>query len=395
MDGIKTACIISFTPVDIEPRLIRQARAFAGSGWRVVVCGYSTGADFPPEALLVVLPRDPVHRSVQTRARLILRLIAARFSLNLSEKFYWDYIPGPEYLRIIRERLAGAPISLFVAHDYVTAPVASVLAEENNAPFVLDVHEYATEQYMHDPLWRLLFRRWIYNMQCIYLRKASVVSTVCRSIAVALQKDYRLAATPAVVRSVPEYREMPLNTPGDVITVLYHGNITPTRGIEQLILSVRDWEPRFRLIIRGKGDKRYLETLSRLAEKTTVDARVEFEGPVAFSCIIDTANAADIGFFVQEDTSRQKRYALPNKFFEYVMAGLALCVNEFPEMSSLVAEYNLGKTVSKPDPGSIARVINSFTAEEILHYKSCSLAAARQLCWEKEDAAMLEAYTRS
>ena len=73
--------------------------------------------------------------------------------------------------------------------------------------------------------------------------------------------------------------------------------------------------------------------------------RLTIEPPVPFDQIVPAANRADIGYFVHLDTSPQRRFVLPNKFFEYVMAGLALCVSDLPEMARLVRQYDMGVLV--------------------------------------------------
>ena len=87
-----------------------------------------------------------------------------------------------------------------------------------------------------------------------------------------------------------------------------------------------------------------------------------------------------------------KRFTLPNKFFEYVQARLALCVADLPEMARLVKQHELGVLVPHIGPEAIAEQINSLTRERINAYKQASMKAARVLSWQNEAAVMLEAY---
>jgi glycogen synthase len=122
---------------------------------------------------------------------------------------------------------------------------------------------------------------------------------------------------------------------------------------------------------------------------------VTIEGPVPASEMIERANAdADVGFFVQADLSPQKRFTLPNKFFEYVTAGLALCVADLPEMAPFVTEHELGLLVSQPTPEAIAAAVNSLDRETIDRYKRNSLEAAKVLDWNLEKEVMLGLYDR-
>jgi len=389
----RSVLVISFTAVNSEPRVLRQIDAFKRAGWHVIVCGYIVGPGLPPETEMIEIPAKPAgRRTVMGRLKLLLKLLISHVRQPYVDNFYWDYTGAMAYLDIIQSRLNGKRPDLIVCHDYISAPLAARLTTIFNNTYVLDIHEYAVEQHMHNLFWKLCMRRWVDRIQRKYINQAGAVTTVCKSIAEALQQDYSLVHTPTVVLSVPFYQQMPLNCPVERLIVLYHGNITPIRGLESLLGSIRYWEPRFSLVIRGKGEQAYVQSLKRLAVLEGVTDRVTFEDPVPFDQIVSAANRADIGYFVQENISRQKQYALPNKFFEYIMAGLALCVNDFQEMASLVNQYKLGKLVQDSDPLEIARIINSFTRDEVLSYKRQSLLAAAELCWENEQKGMLDIY---
>jgi hypothetical protein len=85
-------------------------------------------------------------------------------------------------------------------------------------------------------------------------------------------------------------------------------------------------------------------------------------------------------------------FALPNKFFEYVMAGLALCVIDFAEMGRLMRRYALGRLIPEHTAEAIAQTINSFTREDIDRCKQAAVAAAVELSWDHEKIGLLAAY---
>lgn len=102
------------------------------------------------------------------------------------------------------------------------------------------------------------------------------------------------------------------------------------------VRSMRLWCSEFRLVLRGYSDPEYVKPLWEIAHEAAVANRLTIESPVPFKKIIPSANQADVGYFVRLDTSTQRRFALPNKLFEYVMAGLALAVSDMPEVARLV-----------------------------------------------------------
>jgi glycosyltransferase involved in cell wall biosynthesis len=228
-----------------------------------------------------------------------------------------------------------------------------------------------------------------------FLARADALTAVCDGIADLIQQDYSLAERPTVVRSFAQHRELPFRATGERITAIYHGILTPTRGLEEAIESAPLWNPYVHLVIRGGGNPGYVAGLRQLAERIGVDDRVTIEGPVSASEMIERANAdADIGFFVQPDLSPQKRFTLPNKFFEYVTAGLALCVADLPEMARFVNEHDLGVLVPDTRAESIAAALNGLDREVVDRFKRNSLAAARVLDWNHEKEVMVALYDR-
>lgn len=388
----KTACIISLTPVTDEPRVLRQSRALADSGWTVIVAGLK-GRQRPP-AHWRYIEVDHVYdtKSMFDSVKLSWKKRLSRFNTRFAEDYYWrsaGYDGIYEHIATVEQ----VRCDLAIAHDYFTAPMAARLAAISRGKFAVDCHEFSYEQYMHDPKWVREERPWVHAMEKRFLPKAFKVTTVCDGIADKLKSTYRLEERPTVVRSTAFFHDLPFKPTGEKIEVLYHGIVSPMRGLEQTIRSVRLWRPEYHLVIRGPGPDSYVAELNALAEAEGVTQRVRIDPPVPFDKMVPKANSADIGFFVQEDISAQKRFTLPNKFFEYVQARLALCVADLPEMARLVRDHQLGVLVAKQiTPDLIAAQINGLTREKIDTFKRASMAAAKRLSWESEAEVMLKAY---
>jgi glycosyltransferase involved in cell wall biosynthesis len=284
------------------------------------------------------------------------------------------------------------PPDLVVAHDYQTCAMAFDAARKYGCEYVVDSHEYSAAQLMHDPVWVSDMRPVICAVQDYYLSRAAAVTTVCDGIAGHLNDEQTLRRPVTVVRSVPHYSEQQYRPVGDEIVLLYHGDVSYVRGLHKAIKSMPLWRPEFRLLIRGAGDAEYMRYLRELVSDLNLIDRVEMVPPVPFDEIVSAANKADVGYFVHKDLSPQKKYVLPNKFFEYIMSGLAMCVNDLPEMARLVRQFELGQLVDDYDEEAIARAVNSLTREKINDCKKRSLIAAQTLNWESEQKEMLDLY---
>ena len=75
---------------------------------------------------------------------------------------------------------------------------------------------------------------------------------------------------------------------------------------------------------------------------------------------------------------------LPNKFFEFIQARLAIAIGPSPEMARLTKQYNLGIISKNFTPKSMAESLNSLTKEQILQYKENANQAAKILNAERE-----------
>lgn len=387
----KTVCIISLTPVTDEPRVLRQSKALADAGWTVVVAGFRGRQAPPPHWRYIEVEHVYEARRLVENVKLDWKRRLSPYSGQFAEDYYWSQAGYDGIFEHIAT-IENVRCDLAIAHDYFTAPIAAKLAALSGGVYSVDCHEFSFEQYMHDPKWIKRERPWVHAMEKRFLPGASVVTTVCDGIADALQTTYQLPKRPTVVRSTAFYHDLPYRPVGEKIEVLYHGIVSPMRGLEQTIESVKLWNPEYHFVIRGPGPDDYIASLNALAEQHGVAGRVRIDPPVAFNEMVPRANEADIGFFVQPDISRQKRFTLPNKFFEYVQARLALCVADLPEMARLVKEHDLGVLVPKITPESIAQQINSLTRDKINAYKQSSMKAAQALSWQSEAAVMLRAY---
>ncbi len=411
----RTAWIVSYMAVCREPRVIRQASALRESGWRVVVFGLKGDTPCPPWWNHVEIPVDPAAQ--HSRFLIMRTLHAIRQSLlvamcrSLLMFVRWGGVPVVRQMgarlyhgllgsfgckrKAIRKYArthSGAAPDLVLCHDYFTADIGYWLARRFKARWSVDCHEYAAGQYAHDARWVRWHRSRVVALQAYYLEQADAVTTVCEGIARLLDEEHRLKRPARAVRSMPFLVPPTLRLAGDTITVLYHGEIYPSRGLHFAVRSLRLWRPEFRLVLRGYSDPGYVEELWRIARETGSEGRLAIEPPVRFDQIIPAASQADIGYFVHQDTSPQRRFTLPNKFFEYVMAGLALCVSDLPEMARLVRRHELGVLVADCGEEAVAAAINSLDRERINAFKRGSIEAARELNWQAEQQRMLSLY---
>jgi glycosyltransferase involved in cell wall biosynthesis len=321
------------------------------------------------------------------RARRTIDTIYLLFRPDYARKIYWRLNPCfNEIYKLARVHRAD----FWLANDWTVLPIASRLAAEQGVRYGYDAHEFAADEYRQSRLWRITQRPIITAIEKDGIAGAAFTTCVSDGIAKELTSTYGLRAVPKVIRSTPIYSPGTFRPTGGTIEVLYHGIVASGRGLDECIRSVALWRPEFRLTIRGPSKPEYLAMLRKIAESSNVSGRVIFEGPVPMTQLVARAASFDIGLFALPDYSSQNIYVLPNKFFEYVMAGLALCVSDLPEMSRLLQHYNLGVSIDSVTPEAIAVAVNKLDRRAIDAYKRNALEAAKELNWEAEGNAFLQ-----
>lgn len=417
-----------------DPRVRRQGDALHAAGWKVTAVGLPGGRSAPPEWEIVDgsgaaaggagaaadAPAAPASEGLRVRVRRVAREHGLEAALDLAWRGVWglrrakrictDFVTAhlsrasssialrrywsEAHLAALYAAARGAPGRIFVANDWNTLPIAARLAEERGGIFCYDAHEFAVEEYGDRALWRWTQKPWVAAIEGLFVKRAAWVSTVSRGIAVAMQRRYGLGEAPFVVRNAPRFVETAPHATGDEIVVHYHGGLAPLRGLEEIIDSVPLWKPDRRLRIRGMGPAEYVQSLRERIDATGLAGRIELLPPLPMTELIQDAATADVGIHALPNSSRQNDFALPNKFFEYAMAGLALCVTDLAEMSALLRERDLGVLIADPSPAGIAATVNALDRATVARCRDNARRAARELCWESESRKLVEACAR-
>jgi len=399
-------CILALSRICDDPRARRQGDAFWDAGWQVVGVGLPGGVS-PAPAWLEGQQGDDGAETADyrcnagysrksdlfgfwaARIRDGADLLAARLGGSVACRSYWRLTADA---RDVYDSASRIEADVWLANDWKMLPVDSRLSVEKGGVYGYDTHELATEEFADRLRWRFWKRPLVRAIERRSIGGAAVVSTVSEGIAKRLQDLYSLPRLPAVIRNTPVFESAHFRPTAAPIRVLYHGIVAPGRGLEATIDSVAAWRPDFNLTLRGPGDGHYIDKLRRRIGERGLADRIVLAPPVPMIALVREAAAFDLGFFALPRTSRHNEFTLPNKFFEYVMAGLALCVSDLPEMARLIRDYELGVTFPSIDREAIAAAVNALDPQSIDHYKGNALAAASQLCWERESKHLVNAY---
>jgi glycosyltransferase involved in cell wall biosynthesis len=166
------------------------------------------------------------------------------------------------------------------------------------------------------------------------------------------------------------------------------GNLSSGRGITALLEAFADNGKIDRaLVIVGYGE---LATL--VQEYAARWPSIYYLDAVPPEQVLEYASAADLGLCLIEDSCLSYRLSLPNKLFEYIMAGIPVIVSDLPEMASVVGANQIGEVVAQLDSPAILTAIDRVLATDPSVLKDKLSLAAQRLCWETQEQQMIDSY---
>ena len=167
---------------------------------------------------------------------------------------------------------------------------------------------------------------------------------------------------------------------------LYQGILHKDRGIKTIIQLLENFQNAHAVII---GDGPYRDELQKYTVKKNTEKRTHFYGAVPYLELLELTADADIGFSLIKPISKSYEQALPNKLFEYALAGIPVIASNLPEMESFIKKFNLGLTVPYNDRDKQKWAVNKLLCKT--KEKNIQEVAEKYLVWERQESLFLKA----
>lgn len=361
----KTVLILSFSSLNSDPRILRQVSALKDD-YNIETCAFAPiNDDSIPFYQIYTEPKFSLVRKIK-------RLL--QFLLRFYDKYYWDLNKIN-----LTNKLQNKKYDAIIANDIITLPLALAISA-NKSKIYFDAHEYHPKEFEDNLMWNLFHRPYIEFLCKKYIPKADAFSTVAKEIANEYNKF--LNVLPLVITNASYYSNIePSKTENGNIKLIHHGAAIKGRQIENMINLMKLVDKRFSLylMLTGKGSF-YYNSLMKLA---SLQGNIYFLEPVPFNQIIETINKYDVGIYILPPTNFNNMNALPNKFFEFIQAKLALAISPNIEMSNIVREFKVGKVSASYSTKDMAKLLNSLTSEDIITFKKSAQSIAKIICAEE------------
>lgn len=375
--------------------------------WRALIRAGAAPDTTPATEAAVVSPAgtsraQPVPSPSTTPRRTVTgaRSVALRGLRNLGERAYRTLTLGTYWVNATRagRRLAPRIVHANDANTLVPALAIRALSRHPVA-IVYDSHELWRHRNIRSD--RLVAPLVETLIESVGIRLVDGVITVSPSIATWLQQTYRLEQRPTLVRNVPAadglpdpstgvLRERAGLSPEDRV-IAYGGRITTARGIEETIAALPHLDADVHFVLLGYGEAAALEQVREKARAHEVEERVHLVGAVAPEEVARSLADGDVAVVHVRPICLSYRFALPNKLFESIRAGLPIAAADLPDMRAIVEDLGVGEVFRGSSPEDLADALRAILEDPEAH-RAAARAAAPHLTWEREATAMLEMY---
>lgn len=342
---------------------MRQVRLLE-SFYKVTVVGFGPAPKADIEFIEIKRPSASWGRKV---------IWASKLLLGSYNSYYWNLSQVKEAQEMLSER----SFSFILANDISALPLGLKLA--GASPVMIDAHEYSPREFEDRIIWNVTFGRYYHNMCKSYLSRAAAMTTVCQGIAGEYSKVYGVACE--VIHNAPLKQSLrPSEVAGNNIRLVHHGAAIRSRHLGVMIEMMKHLDSRFTLdFMLVENDTGYMEELRDMAKG---DSRIRFVEPVPMQDICRTINRFDVGIFLLPPVNFNYEHALPNKFFEFIQARLAVAIGPSPEMAALLRQYKCGVVADSFDPQALAAMLQPLDSQAVAGFKKASELAAEDLNFE-------------
>ncbi len=380
-------CMHVLVTASTDTRVMRAATALVKADCAVIV---------------VDIEDEGSHRSEEDIRGVCMKHIVVSRSF-LSTRFdKWTPVRLAQLFVRSTIRVIQTPADMYYAHDVSALPACYIAARLRHKPLIFDAHEMPLFERPLSEMGRS--RRWLHKLLGVLLAhivpRCAGIITVSPPIVEEIRRRYGVPEV-ALIRNVPEYRAVPksnrlrqyLGLKPEVRIALYQGNLQANRGLDGLVRAAAFLEQELVIVMMGENIGTTQAQLEALIVTEGVADRVIILPAVPHAELLDWIASADIGLNVASpDYSLNVRYFLPNKLFEYLMAGLPVLTSPLEAIVDVVKTYDVGQVLPSLDPADIGEAMNRMLDDTagLARQRSNALEAARnEFFWEKESLRLI------
>lgn len=276
------------------------------------------------------------------------------------------------------------------ANDLDTLLPNFIISKLKGCKLIYDSHEYFTQS-----VYKKTSRKIWESLERVLFPRLKNVITVNNSIKEVYEKKYKIPVT--VIRNVP-YKflrnEVDNYTRLDAakkILVMQGIGINENRGAEEAVLTMQFLPDEFNLYFIGSGT--IITKLKQMVRDLKLIQKVKFIDVLPYNEMMMHTRDCFLGLIFEKiSVSDEHLFALPNKFFDYIKAGVPVLSSKAVEIKSIIEQYDIGDFIDSFDPIEISKKIIDISENKNLYntWKNNTAIAAAELNWENEEKILIE-----
>ena len=284
-------------------------------------------------------------------------------------------------------------IKIVNAHSLIVLPICYLFKLIHGAKIIYDTHELETEKNGLSGSRKKLYK-WI---EYLLIKKVDHIFVVSENIAGWYEKTYNIAR-PTVLFNAPNI-EYPKKTNyfrdtfhlrDDQIIILYQGLLGTNRGIK-ILLETFKRRINDKIVIVFMGYGKFDKEIQSTAKSYN---NIFFHKAVPPDMLINYTASADIGLATIENNCLSYNFCMPNKLFEYVMAGLPVISSNVKEMADFIKKYQNGVVIENNTVESLNQAIEQLLSMDFEVLKQNAKKVVIDYSWEQQEIKMIPIYKK-
>lgn len=398
----KTIVFLLANDVTSDSRVLKISRVASNSGLNThIVCYVSEETRDKKEERIFGIN---IHR--------VGEVFRGLYQENLIRKifFFFPYIflyGNPKNNKYLYLKTLELKPDIIWTNDASTLLIAAKIKKKTGAKLIYDSHEYWPEFpkiYYRNfntfilKIYAIFYSLIIFLIEKFFIKTADIVVTVSDGLANKLKTNYHLKKKPIVLLNTAslnnsnEYFDLKsyFGLPKNCKLILHLGYLSQGRSLFEIISSLVYLPHNYYLIFVGEGELK--DKLLEQAKQLNIANRLFFHPLVPYHQIPYYIGQCDVGLVLFEGKDLGTKYALPNKFFEYIQAKLPIISGPHTyEVNKIIKSEQIGIIINKIDPENIAKNTSLFIKST--NYKktkaNINILADTNYHWEMEEKKIL------
>ncbi|MFO1389026.1 glycosyltransferase [Cellvibrio sp.] len=323
---------ITHTDVRTDSRILKEINCLSSCGYSVAAAGIEFdeggrgGYICPNIDLITLIVKSNKLRAISYVPRLLIYFMIV---LEITLKMY-------SAIRDLKPKIIHC-------HDTLVLPVGYIYKIFNDCKLVYDAHELESNKNGTTKVGGFL----TFLVEYLIWPKIDAFITVSHAIRDWYSSKLCSKLLSEVIFNSPILNESaPSNTsylrekysiPASSNIFIYVGILGEGRFIDELLKVFQSQKISSHIVFLGYGS-----LVSSIQEASVLSEKIHYHEAVRHDEMLPIISSANFGLCLLPDVSLSDFYCLPNKFFEYVFAGVPVLSSKLPEIERVIREKRLG-----------------------------------------------------